>query len=66
MFWYFLLTITASVVLFMFGAYSVQVSILLNTFKVLIAVAVIAALIYLYKKLSARRKSRLLPRDGGN
>ena len=39
MIWYFLLTIAASVVLFWFGAYSVQVSILLNTFKVLIAVA---------------------------
>jgi hypothetical protein len=64
MFWYFLLTTAASIVLFLLGAYSVQISILINTFKVLIAVAVIAALIYGYRKLSSRRKSRLLSRDG--
>ena len=64
MFWFFLLTIAASIVLFLFGSLSVQVSILINAFKIAILVAVFAALIYVYKKLSARRKPRLLTRDG--
>ncbi len=64
MFWYFLLIIAAAIVLFLLGAYSVQVSILISTFKVLITVAVIAALIYLYKKLASRSKLRLPARDG--
>ena len=64
MFWLFLLTIAVSIVLFLFGSLSVQVSILTSFFKIAILVAVIAALIYVYKKLSARRKPRLLPRNG--
>ena len=64
MIWYFLLTTGASAVLFLLGAYSVQVSILISVFKLLIAVAGIAALIYVYKKLSARRKLRLPARGG--
>ena len=64
MFWYFLLSIAAGIVLFLFGSLSVQVSILTSFFKIAILVAFIAALIYVYKKLSARRKSRLLTRDG--
>ena len=64
MFWFSLLTIAASIVLFLFGSLSVQVSILINVFKIAIVVAVIAALIYVYKKLSARRNSRLLTRNG--
>jgi flagellar biogenesis protein FliO len=64
MFWYFLLSIAAGIVLFLFGSLSVQVSILTSFFKIAILVAFIAALIYVYKKLSSRRKSRLLPRSG--
>jgi hypothetical protein len=63
MFWYFLLTVAASAVLFILGVYSVQVSILFNFFKIAILVAIFAVLIYVYKKLSSRRKSRLLPRS---
>jgi hypothetical protein len=65
MIWYFLLTAGASAVLFLLGAYSVQVSILIGIFKLLFIVAIIAALIWVYKSLSSRRKSRLLPRDAG-
>ena len=64
MFWYFLLSIAAGIVLFLFGSLSVQVSILSSFFKISILVAFIAALIYVYKKLSSRKKSRLLPKDG--
>ena len=64
MFWYFLLTIAASVVLFLLGSFSVQVSILIKFFKIAILVAVFAALIYGYKRLSSPRKPRLLPRNG--
>ena len=64
MFWYFLLSIAAGIVLFLFGSLSVQVSILTSFFKIAILVAFIAALIYVYKKLSSRKKSRLLPRNG--
>ena len=64
MFWYFLLSIAAGIVLFLFGSLSVQVSILTGFFKIAILVAFIAALIYVYKKLSSRKKSRLLPKDG--
>ena len=65
MFWYFLLTITAGIVLFLLGAYSVQVSILINAFKVLIAVAIIAIALYAYKRFSNRKKPRALPWSGG-
>jgi hypothetical protein len=54
MIWYFLLTTGASAVLFLLGAYSVQVSILISIFKLLFAVAVIAALIYVYRKFKSR------------
>jgi phage-related holin len=64
MFWYFLLSIAAGIVLFLFGSLSVQVSILTSFFKIAILVAFIAALIYVYKKLSSRKKSRLLPKNG--
>ena len=64
MFWYFLLSIVAGIVLFLFGSLSVQVSILTSFFKIAILAAFIAALVYVYKKLSSRRKSRLLPRSG--
>ncbi len=64
MFWYFLLSIAAGIVLFLFGSLSVQVSILTSFFKIAILVAFIAALIYVYKKLSSRKKSRLLPKSG--
>ena len=64
MFWYFILTIAAGIVLFLLGSFSVQVSILINAFKIAILVAIIATLIYVYKKLSSRRKPRLLPRNG--
>ena len=64
MIWYFLLTAGASAVLFLLGAYSVQVSILIGIFKLLFAVVVIAALIWVYKRLSSRRKLRLPARNG--
>ena len=64
MVWYFLLSIAAGIVLFLFGSLSVQVSILTSFFKIAILVAFIAALIYVYKKLSSRKKSRLLPKNG--
>ena len=64
MIWYFLLTAGASAVLFLLGAYSVQVSILIGIFKLLFIVAIIAALIWVYKSLSARRKLRLPARNG--
>jgi hypothetical protein len=54
MIWYFLLTTTAGIVLFLLGAYSVQVSILINAFKLLIAVTVIATLIYVFRKFKSR------------
>jgi flagellar biogenesis protein FliO len=64
MIWYFLLTAGASAVLFLLGAYSVQVSILIGIFKLLFIVAIIAALIWVYKSLSSRRKLRLPARNG--
>ena len=64
MFWYFLLSIAAGIVLFLFGSLSVQVSILTSFFKIAILGAFIAALIYVYKKLSSRKKSRPLPKNG--
>ena len=64
MIWYFFLTTGASAVLFLLGAYSVQVSILISIFKLLFAVVVIAALIWVYKRLSSRRKLRLPARNG--